>query len=89
MSGHCPDCWCPVDAKGSVCCDPCAEKRREALRNKEKLAMDVGRQSSSEEYELRNITGTGPIGFHSNEGCRNLPALRDDVHWYIHKHGAG
>lgn len=89
--GHCPECDVLLDTRGTVCCDSCAEKRRQNLRERLSHADDIGRTSSPDSFEMdTTIFGSGPIGAsRSREDKRGLPAMRDDVRWHIGKHGAG
>ena len=89
--GRCPECNVELDTLGTVCCDACAEIRRQDLRERMSHATEIGRTSSPDSFELNStIRGNGPIGAaRSREDKRGLPAMRDDVRWHIGKHGAG
>ena len=89
--GHCPDCNVTLNTRATVCCGVCADRRRQAMRERMSHSTEIGRTSSPESFEMNStICGHGPIGQPpSREDKRGLPAMRDDVTWHIGKHGAG
>ncbi len=84
---QCPECGCKVQSRAAICCDDCAEKRRQAQRERDKLSKNVGRTSSPDSFELNEaIVGDRQA---TNADVRSHIGLRSDAKWHIGKHGAG
>ena len=84
--GRCPDCYCEVQSRSFLCCDKCADRRREELKERMSHSDEIGRTSSPDSFELDGTIHGGSSG----EPChRDHPAMRSDVRWYVYKHGAG
>ena len=60
------------------CCESCSEKRKSEIRERERLAEQVGQQSCPDEYDTNNADSLrgGKVFF------RGIPLLRDDVRHY-------
>jgi hypothetical protein len=77
----CPVCFTELDGDPhwlDRCCESCSEKRKSELRERDRLAEQVGQQSCPDEYDTNNADSLrgGKVYF------RGIPALRDDVRHY-------
>ena len=81
-NGYCPECGCEVNTPATRLCDACAELRRQRQAARLSQGANVGRQSSPEAFELREIPG-----MIAGSCYRGIPSLRSDVKWYRGKHG--